>query len=151
MRELTDDKIQALIALEYNKKIALAEENFQAIMTQVDPQWKKGVAVEANSPAEAVKNSVAILASLIVFEDYCFSQKEVALLTQTLDLDAAAIKKLQYEAKDYFKDAMFTFEVRLDEVSKEKLAQIMILLATVDEHASKDEIRWIRKILQFIL
>ena len=142
MALINEEKILELAALSVEEKTAQARCDYDSIIQSME---SKGT-----QTAQEVRESIDILAATVVFGNYAFSQTERDFLENTIDLKKDDAYKLQHECEEYFYDAATVFRTNLSEQEREKVAEIMVLLATVDGHISKKELRWLRKILHVI-
>jgi len=146
-----EERINQIMNMPYEEKVKCARANYEAIMASVDTSWQQVKPDDADHPVNAVRKSMYVLSAVIVFGNYCFSEVESNFLTEAIDLEKSMINELKHDCKEYFIDAVQVFRKYLHTEQREQLTEIMLLLATVDGHTSKKEMKWINKTLEFIV
>lgn len=148
-------KLNQVNTMTYAQKVDVARSDFEAIMNSVDPKWKINCVINngLGTPciARDIRTGIHLLAALIASGDNWFTEDERIFLEKTIDIGASDIDVLKKEGKKYFSNAMNLFRSHLRTEEREKLAEIMIILATIDGTLSGKELKWIKKMLFFTL
>ena len=142
MSVINDERIAQLSALSVEEKTTLARANYETVL--------KAAETKGDEAKEKIRESIYILASAIIFGNYAFSETERVFLEATIELKKEKALELKHECEEYFYDAIDVLKSTLGEEDIEKLLEIMVLIATVDEHASKKEKKWLRKLINNI-
>lgn len=138
MSVINEEKLAQLTELSAEEKTSLAKENYGAIIKSVEQLGEEKV--------QQARDGIHIIAAAIVFGNHAFSQTESNFLQETIELSKEKALSLKYDAEEYFSDTVLFMKETLGEKEFEKLIEIAVFVATVDNHASKKEMKWLRKL-----